>query len=271
MVTPKPRSGAKSKTSSGSGVSSRALAKGLEILDILGASNHAMPLGDVSSAAKLGKPSTFRLLQTLRALSYVQQDEHGSYVRGVRLPGDSSHTWVQMLIRAAEEHMARLNADLGETVSLAALMEDHIRVVHTIESPQNIRMSNYPNRILPPYASSLGKAITACQSSEYAQVLIQVYGLYAFTPRTLTQPLLIREDLVRTQERGFACEMEETVLGGCCFGAAIKERGGVVRAAISISLPNSRLTTENQKAIPQHVMQAAGNIAKQMDLFTASA
>lgn len=271
MLSVKGRSGTKSKTSSGSGVSSRALAKGLEILDILGAVSHAMALGDISAAAKLGKPSTFRLLQTLRALSYVQQDEHGSYLRGARLPGDSSHSWVPVLVMAAAEHMARLNADLGETVSLAALMEDHIRVVHTLESPQNIRMSNYPNRILPPYASSLGKSITSCQSSEHAQVLIQVYGLYEFTPRTLTQPMQIREDMERTRERGFACEMEETVLGGCCFGAPIHERGGVVRAAISISLPNSRLTSENQKAIPEHVMRAASRISKQMDLLTASA
>lgn len=265
MVSAKTRSAAKPKVaSSSSQVSSRALAKGLEILDILGAANHAMPLGDVSSSAKLGKPSTFRLLQTLRVLRYVQQDEQGNYLRGARMPGDTTHTWVQMLVLAATEEMARLNADLAETVSLAALMDDHIRVVHTLESPQNIRMSNYPRRILPPYASSLGKAITSFQSPEHAQVLIQVYGLYEFTPRTLTQPMLVREDLERTRNRGYACEMEETVLGGCCFGAPIHEQGEVVRAAISVSLPHSRLTKENEKSIPRRVVEAAERIGKQL-------
>ncbi|MCC7339971.1 MAG: IclR family transcriptional regulator [Bryobacterales bacterium] len=265
MLSVKTRSAAKPKGASASShVSSRALAKGLEILDILGAASHAMALGDISSAAKLGKPSTFRLLQTLRVLRYIQQDEQGNYLRGARMPGDTTNTWVQALVLAATEEMARLNADLAETVSLAALMEDHIRVVHTLESPQNIRMSNYPRRILPPYASSLGKAITAYQAPEHAQVLIQVYGLYVFTPKTITQPMMVREDLERTRERGYACEMEETVLGGCCFGAPIHEHGEVVRAAISVSLPHSRLTKEAEKSIPRRVVHAAEEIGKRL-------
>lgn len=272
MLSVKTRSSVKVKAvSPSSGVSSRALAKGLEILDILGAADHAMSLGDISASAKLGKPSTFRLLQTLRVLRYVQQDEQGNYLRGARMPGDTTNTWVQTLVMVASEEMVRLNADLAETVSLAALVDDHIRVVHTLESPQNIRMSNYTNRILPPYASSLGKAITAFQSPEHAQVLIQVYGLYVFTPNTLTQPMLVRRDLELTRERGYACEMEETVLGGCCFGVPIHERGEVVRAAISISLPHSRLTAENEKSIPQRVIQAAERIAKNLAALPAKA
>ncbi|MDZ7637219.1 MAG: IclR family transcriptional regulator [Bryobacterales bacterium] len=259
----------KSNSSSAPEVSSRALAKGLQILDILGASDQPIALGEIAAAARLGKPSTFRLLQTLRALRYVQQDEQGNYFRGSRMPGDSINNWVQRLVLAASDEMARLNADLAETVSLAALLGDHIRVVHTLESPQNIRMSNYPNRILPPYASSLGKAITSYQTAEHAQILIQVYGLYQFTEKTVTQPVMIRQDLAKTRERGFACELEETVLGGCCFGAPIHERGEVVRAALSVSLPFSRFTDPARKSIPERVMEAAGRIGKQLSKLNA--
>ena len=48
--------------------------------------------------------------------------------------------------------------------TLAALFEDHIRVVQTLESSREIRMSNHLLRILSPYGSSLGKAIAAHQS-----------------------------------------------------------------------------------------------------------
>ncbi len=243
-------------------VPSRALAKGLEILDLIGSANQPLGLGAIAEASHLGKPSTLRLLQTLNSLAYVEKDADGNYVPGSRIPGVSKDDWVQNLVTIAASEMASLNADLAETVSLAVLLEDHIRVVHTVESTQHIRMSNYPNRILPPYASSLGKAITAYQEAEIAQTLIQVFGIYKITDKTLTEPVLIREDLSRTRERGYAVESEETVAGGCCFGAPIAEGDGLVRSAVSVSIPFARITQRTQKILPKLVIQTAEKISK---------
>ena len=44
--------------------------------------------------------------------------------------------------------------------------ENRIEVVATVESPHLIRMGNTVGRILPPHASSLGKAVTAFQREE---------------------------------------------------------------------------------------------------------
>lgn len=245
-------------------VSSRALAKGLEILDHLGAAERPMSLGEVALAARLGKPSTLRLLQTLGSLHYVRKDEDGNYRPGSRMPGAGSHAWTERLLFAASGEMTRLNHDLSETVTLAVLTGDHIRVVHTLESTHHIRMSNYPNRILPPYASSLGKAISAFQDPEQIQVLIQVFGLYQITEKTITETVLIREDLARARERGYACEFEETVAGGCCFGAPIMEHDGTVRSGISVSLPRTRLTPRMEELIPKLVVEAASRISKKL-------
>jgi DNA-binding IclR family transcriptional regulator len=40
--------------------------------------------------------------------------------------------------------------------------------------------------------------------------------------------------------RGFAEEREETVVGGHCFGAPVRDLNGEVIAAISVSLPVGR-------------------------------
>lgn len=245
-------------------VASRALAKGLELIDLATAAKAPMSLGELAAATRLGKPSTLRLLQTLNVLGYLRKDDAGSYLPGMRVPGVSANDWVQRLVAAASVEMERLNGDLAETVSLAALMDDHVRVVHTIESPQHIRMSNYNNRILPPYASSLGKVIGAYQTPECVQTLIQVYGIYQITDKTITERVLIREELARIRERGYSIEFEETVVGGCCFGAAIQERDGHVRSGLSVSLPVARLTERLEKLIPERVMQAAEVIARNL-------
>jgi DNA-binding IclR family transcriptional regulator len=101
-------------------------------------------------------------------------------------------------------------------------------------------MSNHRDRILPPYASSLGKAIAAFQTSARARVLLDVYGIYPFTSHTLTDAAAIHEELGKIRERGFAEDREETVVGGHCFGAPVRDLNGEVIAAISVSLPVGR-------------------------------
>lgn len=245
-------------------ISSRALAKGLQILDVLASANRPLSLAELAIALRLGKPSTLRLLQTLAALNYARKDAEGNYSPALLPPGSSGMQWAERLALLASREIADLNHDIAETVSLAALVGDHIRVIHTLESSQHIRMSNYPNRILPPYASSLGKAITAFQPQEMAQQLIQVFGVYQITERTLTDPMQIREDLAQVRARGYATEMEETVAGGCCVSAPIIEQGGTVRAALSVSMPISRFTGRMREIIPKRVTQAAKSIAKRL-------
>ncbi|MBX5472826.1 MAG: IclR family transcriptional regulator [Acetobacteraceae bacterium] len=244
-------------------VESRALAKGLALLEIL-ATGEPRALRHLAAAIKLGKPSTLRLLRTLEATGFVVRNAEGNYLISRPWAQPESKDRIRRLMAAATPEMTSLNADLAETVSLAALMDDHIRVVDTLESPKQIRMSNYRNRILPPYASSLGKAIAAFQSPEQLQVLLHVYGIYATTEKTITDPVAIREELERVRQRGWASEYEESVQGGCCFGVPIRCDGEPVGAAISVSLPISRLTPALEQRIPAMLLEAACRIASRV-------
>jgi IclR family acetate operon transcriptional repressor len=250
---------------------SRALAKGLRLLEELAVVRQPMTLGQLAKCIELGKASTFRLLQTLASTGYVVQhaDQHYGLNR-IWTPA-LTQDWLRSLVEVARPHMHRLNAESAETVSLAVLLEDHIRVAESIESPQHVRMSNYKGRILAPYASSLGKAIAAFQPPDRLQCLLNIYGIYPTTEKTLTDPVLIRQDMARTQERGYAVEYGETVHGGCCFGAPIFSGDDVVAASISVSFPTVRLTQEREVQIPRLLREAARQIAKQMKNHAASA
>jgi DNA-binding IclR family transcriptional regulator len=241
---------------------SRALAKGLQILEEMALLRSPASLGQLAALVGLGKASAFRLLQTLAATGYVAQQEDQSYVLNRAWTPALTQDWLRKLIAVARPEMEALNADLSETVTLAVLMEDHIRVVETIESPHNVRVSNYRDRILAPYASSLGKAIAAYQPPERLQTLLQVYGVYATTENTIVDPALIRQEMAKTRARGYAFEREETVRGGCCFGAPIFTEGDAVSAAMSVSLPTVRLTAALEEVIPQMLCAAAKRVSE---------
>jgi DNA-binding IclR family transcriptional regulator len=124
---------------------SRALAKGLELLHALAASEAALPLRELAKVAGLGKASTQRLLQTLVATGFAAQDADNAYRwNHDRAWGGPTEklAWQQRLREVATPILRELNADLAETVSLAVLIEDHIRVLDTWESPRHIRLSN---------------------------------------------------------------------------------------------------------------------------------
>ena len=223
-----------------------------------------MTLSGLAAAIELGKVSTLRLAQTLLASGYVMQNSHGEYELRGHWRSPEADDWTLRLLDAALPPMTRLKDELAETVSLAVLREDHIRVLETLESPQHVRMSNWRNRILPPYASSLGKAIAAFQAAETLDALIDVYGVYRTTEKTITDRAAIRREMERVRQCGYARELEETVIGGCCFGAPIAEVPGRVRAAVSVSLPAVRLTPGLEKRIVRLVVACAGDIRKSL-------
>ncbi len=243
---------------------SRALAKGLRILEEMALLRGPVSLGQLAARVDLGKASTFRLLQTLTATGYVEQQDDQTYALNRPWTPALTHDWLRKLIAVAKPEMEALNADLSETITLAVLMEDHIRVVDAIQSPQNVRVSNYRDRILAPYASSLGKAIAAYQPAERLQTLLHVYGIYATTENTITDPALIRQEMAKTRARGYSFEFEETVKGGCCFGAPIFTGDACVPAAVSVSLPTVRLTPALDEVIPQRLCTAARRISESL-------
>jgi IclR family acetate operon transcriptional repressor len=74
----------------------------------------------------------------------------------------------------------------------------------------------------------------------------------------------------RTRERGYSFEYEETVAGGCCFGAPIRPVNEPVRAALSVSLPTSRFQEKVEKTLPGLVIDAARRISKRLSVRRTS-
>jgi DNA-binding IclR family transcriptional regulator len=157
----------------------------------------------------------------------------------------SSHA----LLRAARLPLRDLAARYEETVSLAVLFENRIEVVHVIDSPSLMKMSNIVGRILPPHASSMGKAITAHLEEKAQTKLLQNYGLIRFTAKTILSKPALEAEYQRIREQGYSVDAEESIPDGQCFGAPILDKRGYPAGAISVSMPKSRIPKDTASLI----------------------
>lgn len=227
---------------------SRAVSKALETLEFLQNEANSMSMNEIAQRLKLSKTSAFRLLKTLETAGYVAQDGRGQYKLAPGIHAVTPTQWLNKLVRVAMPHMQALTHETTETVSLAALFENRIEVVAVIESPNVIRMSNVVGHILPPNASSLGKAITAFQSSAGREKLLRSFKIYRFTDHTITDPRDLDHEYESIRSQQFAVDREECSNDGICFSVPIFGLSGEVSAAISLSMPKFRLRGEEHEA-----------------------
>ncbi|MGB6745119.1 MAG: IclR family transcriptional regulator [Terracidiphilus sp.] len=240
---------------------SRGVGKAIQMLEMLSRSGVSMSLNELSKQTQLTKSSALRLLQTLETLCYIRRDTNGHYTAS-----HENTAVVNGLAMAAREPMRQLNMEFGETISLAVLAQNHIEVVYVVESANLIRMTNIVGRILPPHASSMGKAITAWQDAETRKRLLQSYGLTRYNENTIVDERTIEAEFEQIRARGYSTDAEETTLGGFCFGVAIFSAPGKAEAAISISMPKSRMPADEarQHRLVQTLRNAAEEISRKL-------
>ena len=242
---------------------SKVIGKALDVIAILRASPQPLSLNELTLQLGLAKSSVFRMLFTLEAAGYVERDPAGRYSVGADLRELGPGRVRAALIQAALPALKDLSREFGETVSLAMRFENRIEVIATLESQRLIRMGNTVGRIIPPYASSLGKAITAFGPEDVRDRLVRSYGIHHFTDHTVTDEVALKHEFELVRSRGYSIDDEESVVGGLCFGVPILDPHGDAIAAISISSPKMRMRDETlQVRMIEALRRAAGMVTQ---------
>ena len=241
---------------------SRAVGKALEVLEFLQAELKPMSMNEIAQRIQLSKTSAFRILRTLETLGCVVVDGRGQYMLAPGIHAVTPTQWLGKLHRVGVPYLEALSRELTETSTLAALFENRVEVIAVIESPHVIRMSNVVGHILPPNASSLGKAITAFQPQEQRERLLRSFGTYRFTKHTITDRKELSQEYECIRLQKYAIDREECAYDGICFCAPIFGPNGQVSAAISSSMPKTRLRdTAHEEAIVAAVRATAEQLA----------
>ncbi len=218
------------------------LHKTLDILEQLKAEHGGARLADLSRIVDMPKPTVHRILSTLEGRGYLDRAPDGAYRVAKKFYAMRRDEPIeQQVLRAAEPLIEKLVAQCKETVNMGLLDAGEVVVIHTLESPQAVRMSSKVGNRRHLHSTALGKVMLAGLPDRDVLRLIKMKGLPRLTSTTLVTKQSVMGEIQRVREQGFALDNQENEIEGRCIGAPILGPDHSVVAALSISGPVFRM------------------------------
>lgn len=231
----------------------RAVERALDIL-LCFTKSEELGLTEIAGQIDLHKSTVHRLLATLEERGFVIRDSAtDKYRLGLKiweLSAHMSHADDPAVLFLPQ--MEKLRDRLDETVSLY-LCDGFERLrIQAVQSNQAIRRVAPVGARLPLYVGASSKVLVAFADEEFRRRLLES----ADWPVHIERAAFVRQ-LEDIRQKGFATSYEEREPGASAVAAPIIGRSGVMKAALSISGPVSRLSPEKLEQLGPVLMDAA--------------
>jgi len=223
-------------------------------------------LDEVARRANLNESTALRYLSSLSSHDLVERAAFtGRYTLGLSLFRLGAAAMSQRDINALSKPiLERLRDEFEETVILGAQQRDQVIIMQTTESPRSLRKGASAGGTDTWHATSLGKSMLAALPDAEREEILGRIDLPRFTPNTLADPDALRDDLTAVRSRGYAIDDEESAEGLRCVGAAIPDHAGIMRYALSVSGPKSRMSYARLQEIGERLVEASAELSNEL-------
>jgi IclR family KDG regulon transcriptional repressor len=242
----------------------QAVARTLRILEVL-AAEAELGLTDLADRVGMHKSTLYRFMSTLCDLGYAHRDpgtERFSLKLKIFEIGASVYARLD-LVKLAAPCLERLSSATQETVHLAILDDGQLVYLSKIESTRALRVSmqSRVGMTAPAYCTGVGKALLAWTDTEFLDGYLKRCHFVPYTEKTIPDRLRLAAELQIIRNRGWAVDDEEHEYGVRCVAAPVRENGGAVVAALSISGPTIRMGPDRLESVRSLVCEAADEIS----------
>jgi len=201
---------------------------------------------ELAKRLRLHKNNVFRLLATLEARGYVEQNRiTGNYRLGLKTLEIRQTMIRQMaLIPYARPVLEELVRECDETAYVSVLKENLSVYLYGVESHATVRVISRLGSRLPAYCTAAGKAMLASLPEPELEHYLARRELAPYTPNTITDRDRLREHLKEIAAAGYAIDNEELEIGVRGVAAPIRDYRAVTVGAVIISGPSMRFSDE---------------------------
>ncbi|UCD71207.1 MAG: IclR family transcriptional regulator [Syntrophobacterales bacterium] len=226
----------------------------LNLLEEFKPDRNELGVTELSKRLNLHKNNVFRLLATLEAKGYIEQNKATeNYRLGVKSL-ELGQTFIKQLglVRQAKPFLKEIVNKCNEMAYIGVIRQNSIVYLDVEEANQTVKVANRVGWRLPIHCTAIGKAQIAFASEEELEKLGILDHMERFTPNTIVDKAEFIKHVKEVAKRGYALDNEEYNLGVRCVGIPLRDYTGRVVGGISVSGPSFRMTDEilKEKVIP---------------------
>ena len=242
---------------SGQGV--EAVSNALDLLCCFSSDHPEWGVTEMAKYLGLSKAAVHRILITCEYYGIMEKTSQRRYRLGPRvLELGNVYRFDRRFIEKAEPAMRQLAEQTQSTVHLGVLEGRDVLELHRSSVAKAVRFTASPRFRMSVHATGLGKVLLANGSPElFDQVIGDRQFLKQFTAFTITRPDKLKRELETVLSQGYAVADQEATLGCRCLAAPIRNRMGLIPAAISISNTVEKLSGSQGTCFLNRLFDAA--------------
>ncbi len=216
----------------------------LDVLEQFTGEPDELGVTELSKRLKLHKNNVFRLLATLEARGYIEQNKASeNYRLGIRCLRLGQRFVNQMgLLRQARPVMSQIAKASRETSFLAVLRNGTIVPLDTVEAEQPGRLVSRIGDSLPLHCTAVGKMHLAFADDELRNSLPDT--LQKFTEKTTVDRNVLFQQLKKIGENGYAVDLGEHIEDVRSVAVPVRDYTRAVVGGLAVAGPAYRLTQE---------------------------
>lgn len=239
-----------------------ALGKGVALLELVA---REPGLGFTEIQERLGTPksSTHHLISTMCELGLIKRRPLGGYGLGLKLlelAGIAKEN--NDLQRDAMPLLREFAQRVQLTCHLGVLEQGEAVYLARVEGARDIVVKSHVGQRFPVNCSALGKTLIAWLAPEQLNAVLGNLAFEKRMPKTVTNATDFRFQLADVRRRGWALDDEEQAPNCRCIAAPIRDRDGVVVAAISAVGTLEQVEDRHFETLAAQVIAAANAISE---------
>jgi len=197
--------------------------KAFQILRTLSKARTGMGISDLAKTVSIGKSTVFGILNALEEIGAVIRDpETKTYSPGVTLFELGRAAYARMDVKTiARPILEDLMERAQESVFLGVRNGEHVTILDTVESMQDLKITAPVGTRIPLFAGAAGKVFMASMPEETVAEIIRSQGIPRFTRNTIINPLSFIKEVRKARRTGYATDDEEYIRGVRAVAAAI--------------------------------------------------
>jgi DNA-binding IclR family transcriptional regulator len=240
----------------------RALARGLSILALFDIDHREWTIDEIAARTGLLRMTAYRMVRTLEAADFLVRDSTtNQYHLG---PATISMAYVaedySEFVEHARPYLERLLEVTGESVTLAVPVDGLPVCVSILNSTRPFQREAAPGRIIGDMAAVHTKIFTAFAPPERRTAML-AQKRRKHTPRTVTDPEMLSQELDRIVEQDVAFDEEGLYPGICSVGSPVRDQLGRIVAALSVVMPAGRFGPKERDLSVRAVKEASASFS----------